>query len=179
MLSFMGRNPETIKYHRMIDAGLEPTEKWCRSCDTWLPLDNFGKDRARKDGLAGYCRPCARARYRAWVAANKEHHRESVRRRAARVPLRKRQDKHRRHRYGMEPGQYDRMMSDQDGRCALCREVSEKPLVVDHDHATGVVRGLLCYTCNRGLHMLDAPGRLEAALRYLGRDDDPLHLRTP
>lgn len=180
MLSIVGRNAETIRYHRMIDAGLSPTEKWCSACKAWLPLSDFGSDKSRKDGRANVCRPCSRARYKAWTAANSERHRAQTRKRAAQVPLAHRRDLHRKHRYGMEPGEYDRRMAAQGGRCAICGEEPRKALVVDHDHATGVVRGLLCYTCNRGLHMLDAPGRLQAALRYLGSSgDDPFNVHAP
>ncbi|MDX2815741.1 endonuclease domain-containing protein [Streptomyces sp. PA03-5A] len=56
-----------------------------------------------------------------------------------------------------------RLFGDQDGRCATCPGPAE---VVDHDHRTGLVRGLLCYDCNHteavhsrevalGLHRFD------------------------
>lgn len=56
-------------------------------------------------------------------------------------------------RYGITPEEYDELLARQDGRCAMCREecATGKRLAVDHDHATGAVRGLLCHACNRAL----------------------------
>lgn len=43
-----------------------------------------------------------------------------------------------------------------------------RPLVVDHDHTTGAVRGLLCSACNTGIgHLKDDPAVVAAALHYL------------
>ena len=51
--------------------------------------------------------------------------------------------------------------------CTICGDTS-KPLVVDHDHRTEQVRGLLCGHCNRGLgHFRDSPELLEYARMYL------------
>ena len=50
--------------------------------------------------------------------------------------------------------------------CAICG--SSEPLVVDHDHYTGKIRGMLCNHCNRGLgHFRDDPMLLEFAKVYL------------
>ena len=50
--------------------------------------------------------------------------------------------------------------------CVICG--SQEPLVVDHDHKTGKVRGMLCNHCNRGLgHFRDSPMLLEFAAQYL------------
>ena len=59
------------------------------------------------------------------------------------------------------------MKADQNDTCALCWKKSDK-LNVDHCHDTGLVRGLLCYSCNTGLGQLkDSPVFLKAALIYL------------
>jgi hypothetical protein len=62
------------------------------------------------------------------------------------------------------------MLAAQHGVCAICRRTCRtgRSLVVDHDHATNVVRGLLCNGCNLVLgYMNDDVELLQAAIRYL------------
>jgi hypothetical protein len=80
---------------------------------------------------------------------------------------------------GCTPEQYQKLLEQQDGKCAICgaveghrsRDGRACRLSVDHDHQTGIVRGLLCNRCNRGLgRFKDSVRILEAALRYLKRE---------
>lgn len=63
------------------------------------------------------------------------------------------------------------MLQHQGGVCAICNlpPRGKLPLNVDHDHKTGAVRGLLCWTCNHRLlpAAKDSPQRLSAAADYL------------
>lgn len=72
-------------------------------------------------------------------------------------------------RFGITPEQYDEMLAEQEGVCAICgKEQGGRTLAVDHDHSTGEVRGLLCTTCNVHLAWLedaDWRSRAEAYLR--------------
>lgn len=169
----MGRRSETIRYHRMIDAGETPSTKPCAGCQEWLPVGSFGADASRKDGLSNRCRPCARAYYREWSQRNIDSVRERKRAYQASRPQEQRQDHHRKHRYGMAPGTFAAMRDAQGGACAICGR-EPKRLVVDHSHKTGRVRGLLCDRCNIGLHLLETPDILSSAQAYLElhRGDD-------
>lgn len=74
--------------------------------------------------------------------------------------------------FGITAAQYDDMLAQQDGRCAICRaEFSDRRghrLAVDHCHETGVVRGLLCANCNQGIGKFgDRPDLLDGAALYL------------
>ena len=70
--------------------------------------------------------------------------------------------------YGLTPELWDVMFRGQDGRCPICGRRLTNTTVVDHDHETGKVRGLLCSRCNSGLGMFEDNIRLLArAIVYL------------
>jgi hypothetical protein len=71
--------------------------------------------------------------------------------------------------YAFTQQEYFEMLERQGGRCAICRKISKGTgLVIDHEHRSGKVRGLLCTKCNSGLGMFqDDPKRLTEAARYL------------
>lgn len=63
------------------------------------------------------------------------------------------------------------MLAEQDFKCGICeRHVSElsRPLYVDHDHDSGLIRGLLCVKCNTALGAFgDTISGLLKAINYL------------
>jgi hypothetical protein len=61
---------------------------------------------------------------------------------------------HRNRKYGVTDARFRAMVADQEGKCCGCLRATEQ-LVVDHDHTTGLVRGLLCSPCNKALGMAD------------------------
>ena len=118
----------------------------CTRCNTEKPETSefFPLHNRKKNGLDSWCRSC-RSTYR-----------NEIRR-----------------------GNYRDMISDERLKdvlattfsCTICGE--EGKLVVDHDHKTNKVRGLLCNHCNRGLgHFKDDPDLLEYARIYLLAADD-------
>lgn len=71
--------------------------------------------------------------------------------------------------YGISLEQFNELLVKQDGRCAVCGEIPERPNV-DHDHKTKVVRGILCTNCNLMLgHAGDSVEILQKATQYLSR----------
>ncbi|ALA48165.1 endonuclease VII [Mycobacterium phage Phlei] len=73
--------------------------------------------------------------------------------------------------YGITEEEYWKIYEFQGGSCYICRRATgqKKRLSVDHDHKTGIVRGLLCASCNRYVlgHLRDDPEALERAIDYL------------
>jgi hypothetical protein len=80
--------------------------------------------------------------------------------------------KNRLKQHGMTLDQYDAMVVEQDGRCATCFKALEggSKQHLDHCHASGVVRAILCDTCNRALgYAQDDPTILRAMADYIER----------
>jgi hypothetical protein len=76
----------------------------------------------------------------------------------------------RRRAYGLVAQDYERMLREQNGVCAICGRKSRRELCVDHCHATQRVRGLLCDKCNTALGLLgDDADRMRAAGAYVDR----------
>ena len=76
-------------------------------------------------------------------------------------------------KYGMTIDDYNKILESQGGKCAICGKPNSgingrDRLFVDHDHKTGMVRGLLCSNCNHGLgNFHDNISFLESAIDYL------------
>lgn len=73
-------------------------------------------------------------------------------------------------KYGLTPSTFDSMLADQGGLCAICKtgDPGKRGWHVDHDHQTGLVRGILCRECNLGLGFLgDTAETVAAAAKYL------------
>jgi len=78
-------------------------------------------------------------------------------------------------KYGLTESEYDAILAEQGGGCAICRTTTPKGRAqqfhVDHDHDAGGVRGILCSECNTGLGKFrDRIDLLEAAVAYLKRE---------
>jgi hypothetical protein len=81
-------------------------------------------------------------------------------------------------KYGIAHEQYESLLEKQQKLCAICKtpyagsyqDSKTKRFAVDHDHETGLVRGLLCSCCNTGLGQFkDSIERLKLAIEYLDR----------
>jgi len=139
-----------------------------------------------RDGYRGDCKVCnlayqhlrymadpepVKARVKRWQQANAEEL-NAYRRERRQDPIVKGRDRagHLRRKYGITPAEYGQMLARQGGVCFLCGSHPRPPysLHVDHDHASGKIRGLLCFNCNYALgHFADDPDRLRAAARYV------------
>jgi hypothetical protein len=169
---------------------LAPTSKHCTRCRETKPRDEFYSH-------GRYCKACSRAYYWAnrdaalaqakkLYRANREARLECQREyrlknrerfaqkdRAYYLRNQERIEDYRRFRkYGVTREQYDAMRAAQGGGCAICGSPApgrgKTKLHVDHDHATGQVRGLLCGDCNTAIGSFrESVARLLSAAEYL------------
>ena len=156
--------------------------KQCSRCGEEKPTSAFSPSKQHKNGVFPWCKSCKasyQSPYRAMQDkdAQKAYMANWKAQRDARADLRAKYLMDSsvyslKVRYGLTPKDTVAIGDVQQGVCAICKSppTTEKRggLHVDHDHATGQVRGLLCEKCNQGLgNFRDHPGFLEQAIAYL------------
>jgi hypothetical protein len=150
---------------RYIKLAPDATERECTKCEIVKPFSDFP---LRSSGRpSSWCRKCTNGAIRDYSKTPDG----AVRKKAAQDAFNANNPDYQvTYRYGLRPGQYDEMRIAQDDRCAICRtpDAAGRRWHVDHCHATGKVRGLLCSACNLTLgKMGDDPARLRAAAEYI------------
>lgn len=127
--------------HMVRPADVPDGHKYCRGCRRVKRLSEWAPRRAGTDGYAFRCRECISRRDR---------------------------QRHLVASYGLDEAAVALLLESQGGLCAICQ--LRRAIHVDHDHATGAVRGMLCFSCNAALgHFRDDPAVLRRAARYLER----------
>lgn len=128
-------------------TNLERGTRICKHCGEEKAFSEFWKNRS--DPVAGVqygCKTCQTQARRDRHAADPTYYR----------------DKQYKVLYGISYEVYEQMLIDQGEVCAICQRPETKtshgklrPLSVDHDHDTGIVRGLLCQSCNAALGLFE------------------------
>lgn len=117
--------------------------KRCGTCKQLKPISEFSKQTKAKDGLQSRCKECHNVAMVSWNVEN---------------------------RYGITYEVKLKMIEEQNGCCALCRQPfeNEKATHVDHCHITGKIRDILCRNCNTALGSFgDSIQLLQRAMNYL------------
>jgi len=143
------------------------SHKNCNKCKVERGAEEFFKDAGTADGIANVCKSCKNEQVQAWRKKKKA---EYVKEFGTAYPINKDLSRNRslKFRYGISQVEYNAMLLKQEGKCAICKVIpSNRPLVVDHDHNTKEVRGLLCDKCNISIGIFDNKPLLDQAKRYL------------
>ena len=138
-------------------------EKTCTKCLKTKPITEFHLRSKSQPYPKSACKECHRERARRyWKEA--EYCKETQR------------DRNLRRSFGITLEDYNRMLKQQEGCCAICKKHHTeflKNLAVDHCHNSGKIRGLLCMYCNTALGKFnDNTELMEAAVKYIKEDKD-------
>jgi hypothetical protein len=157
--------------------------KVCRRCEQSLSLDCFYNSPRNRYGKKTICKQCSHKENREylkntpgkmlqyarkWKKENRDQYNGIQRAWRSENQLKVKRSNLR--VYGLSLEDFDRMVSEQEGKCAICKKIPKKILCVDHCHDSGIVRSLLCNQCNAALGFLhEDPTIIESLLSYVKR----------
>jgi hypothetical protein len=124
-----------------------PNTRRCGRCGEIKPSSEFYRNRNAKDGLQSSCKDCYRT-----GEPNRSY----------------------KYLYGITFEDKLQLIDKQNGKCAICyTELDKNKSCVDHDHETGIIRGILCAQCNLMLGLAnDSAKTLVSAADYLLQNTD-------
>jgi len=136
----------------------------CPRCGRSKRRGLFHKNKTRPGNISIYCKRCT-ADCQTKYTALQQH------------------DFYLKSKFGISLCDYEKLLKKQRGRCAICRTATPGTntihFAVDHCHKTGMIRGLLCQKCNRGLgHFDDRPKLFDKAAEYLRKANGNNHPST-
>lgn len=167
----------------------------CKKCGIQKPVSEFHRNiKDMTYGCQSRCKVCKNAENTAWRRKNPDKRAASKARSYAAnrdtilQQQKKARGKHsdaqksrlREHRllhnlskrYGLTIEEFDALVLRHGGCCGICGK-SKKRMVVDHDHKTNLVRGLLCVSCNVGLGLMgDSINGLRRSIAYLNNAEN-------
>lgn len=158
-------------------------DKICVTCGMSKDsVAGFHVAKGNKDGRSKECKECRAVYLKVWHKKNRARTTARVQERRAADPDRFRSYTMK-YKYGITSDDYNIMLAAQNGVCAICgkaemrkdrvsqtRRTDTLALVVDHDHATGKVRGLLCHKCNIVIAFIgEDPEMMPKILAYLAK----------
>lgn len=149
------------------------TVRPCARCGETLNIELF-RVNSKTGRTDSWCLPCRKEYSREYKARGGEILKDHPRKQCDVAVFER--ERNLKQKYGIVNEDYDRMLAEQGGCCAICggTEITGrgKHFHVDHNHDTGKVRGLLCPPCNQGLGLLrDDIARLQASIEYLKKYD--------
>jgi CRISPR/Cas system-associated protein Cas10 (large subunit of type III CRISPR-Cas system) len=105
--------------------------KMCTVCGRRLSIVKFD---LRRNGLCRMCKTCRSQYLYGWYRRDLDGNRKKQRNYILMC------------KYGLSPLDYQKLLKKQHHKCAICKR--QKTLIIDHNHYTNTVRGLLCTRCN-------------------------------
>lgn len=142
--------------------------KTCSRCRVTKARSEFYPDHRPGRDRQAHCKECNRDKQR----IHREKHGPRVRNNEKTIYARRRWGNHLQRKYSITVDEYESMLQSQDGKCAICGAGEPggraKRFHVDHDHATGDIRGILCVRCNYMIgYSKDSPEILRKGADYL------------
>jgi hypothetical protein len=146
----------------------------CNKCNLSKDLSNFSKNKSKIKGYNTMCKSCHKLYVKGHYKNNIKTYKEKAKIWSNNYPEKRRKivlkSQRRIHGNYVSENDFQTMLLSQNNKCAICNSefLTTRHTNVDHDHATGKIRALLCSGCNKGLGFFkDSIKNCKSAAKYL------------